>query len=210
MLPYLYTANVNTAKQGIPLICPLYYYSKDKRAYSRRYRNQYFFGEQLLVAPITRKSRGGVSQIKVWLPDGEWINFFTGERYLGGKEYMMSCTLDTFPVFAKKGAIIPLLEDRDGNSQVFDRLDIRIFEGDNHFVMHDEKGDIIFDMKASDDTIILDIDIDGEIPTVNLNLIFEGIESASTWLDGKNIEFSALSRVDCKHHHIELCDIKRA
>ncbi len=209
LLPYLYSANIRTANDGVPLISPLYYYTRDKEAYSKEYRNEYYFGEQLLVAPVTDKAdEDGVTRFRVWLPNGDWTHFFTGEKFEGGRVHDIECPMDIFPVFAKAGAIVPLIEDRDGNSMAFDRLDIRIFAGNNSYTMHDENGSIHFDMNAQDGLITLDINVDGEIETRNLNLIFEGVESATVLLDGKNVAFDALKEVSADTHRVELKDVR--
>ncbi|WP_252899197.1 glycoside hydrolase family 31 protein [Lactococcus fujiensis] len=87
LIPYLYSANVLTHDEGLALIEPLYYrYPLDSEAYE--YRNQYFFGSELMVAPITSKSikELELGKVKVWFPKGKWYDFFTGQKYDGGVE----------------------------------------------------------------------------------------------------------------------------
>ncbi len=210
LLPYLYTANVRTSEEGVPLISPLYYYSQDKEAYDKEYRNEYYFGEQMLVAPITDKAVDGIARVKVWLPRGEWIHFFTGERYEGGRTYDIDCPLDYIPVFVKSGAIVPLIEERDGNSMEFDRLDIRIFAGNCHYDLYDENSVIHFDMVKSDDTCTLDIKVEGDCATKNLNLIFEGVKSAQVTLNSQNVALDRLKGVECKDTKVVLDNIQTA
>ncbi len=156
LLPYLYSANVRTSREGVPLIAPMYYYCKDEMARSKKYRNQYYFGEQMLVAPITKKStfgkvgRGYVgSEVSVWLPKGRWFDFFTGEYVKSGKECKMFYKLSDYPVFAKAGAIIPMLPERAGNSMRFDELEVKVFVGDGEYTLYDEQGEIHFKMEPT-------------------------------------------------------------
>ena len=51
MIPYLYTANYHSASEGVPLVRPLYYAHNEPEAYL--YKNEYLFGDSLLVHPVT-------------------------------------------------------------------------------------------------------------------------------------------------------------
>lgn len=109
LMPYLYTYNVKTAEEGRALIEPLYYeYPENDQAY--RQRNQYFFGSQLMVAPVTSRTipELKLSAVKVWFPEGTWTDFTTGNYYQGGKTIDVYRELSEMPVFAKAGAVIPL------------------------------------------------------------------------------------------------------
>ena len=156
LLPFLYTANVLTAREGIPLVAPMYYYVDDGRAFLKKWRNQYFFGQNLLVAPVTKKGVKGVTTMKVWLPEGEWTHVFSGEKFTGG-EYTINCKLNEYPVFAKSGSIIPMLKRRAGNLQEFDELDVRVFVGEGKYTMYDEVGSIDFTMTKDGAGYRLDI-----------------------------------------------------
>lgn len=138
LLPYLYTANVATAKDGVPLMTPIYYLDKSKNGYKAK--DEYFFGSEMLVAPVTSPMKNGVAVTKVYLPSGGWTDFFTGERYDGGQVYEIESPLDRIPVFVKDGGIVPMIADRKGNSQSFDRLEVRVYEGENNYVMRDDDG----------------------------------------------------------------------
>lgn len=142
LLPFLYTANVRTAKEGIPLISPMYYYDKSEKAFEKKYKNQYYFGEQLIVAPVTQKTKAGKPNVKFYIPDGTWTDVFTGKKYTKG-EYEMCCPLEYFPVFAKEGAIIPMLPEADNNSTKFDELVVLAYKGENDYTMYDDDGEYI-------------------------------------------------------------------
>ncbi len=139
LLPYLYTANVLTAKEGIPLICPMYYYDKSPLAREKKYRNQYYFGTDMIVAPVTEKTKPGKANVRFYLPDGKWYNFFTHKEYTGG-EYEETCPLDIFPVFVKENSLIPLLPERQGNSTAFDELEALCFGKSGKCAVYDENG----------------------------------------------------------------------
>lgn len=209
LLPYLYSANVRTSREGIPLICPLYYYSKETQSYSKKYRNEYYFGEQMLVAPVTSKSKDGVSEIKVWLPQGEWTDFFTDEKYDGGREIVIKCPLERIPVFVRSGAVIPLLEERDGNSALFDRLDIRVYPGDCVYTLYDECSLIKFTLANEENGGYgIDISVEGNCKTKSMVLRFAGVSHAEVCVEDKRLSYDGGVEIECKDMHISLCKIE--
>ena len=69
--------------------------------------NQFIFGEELLVAPVLKK---GERVKRVYLPEGEWIDFNDKKtEYLGGEKLPYKAPLNTIPIFVKKGSIIPMM-----------------------------------------------------------------------------------------------------
>lgn len=157
MLPYLYAANVATATEGTPVCRPMYYDYDEDMAYN--VPDQYMFGSELLVAPVLTKARSdGLARTPVWFPKGEWVNVFTGEREQGGRYKVVENDLSTFPVYAKAGAIVPLIAEREGNSTEFDEIEVLVFRGDNRFRMYDEGcGGIVFTSRFDGEKLVLDI-----------------------------------------------------
>jgi hypothetical protein len=144
MIPYLYTMYYRTHTELRQLIEPMYYsHPYEHNAYD--VPNQSWFGSQLLSCPITdplerEPARAGV---RVWLPPGLWTDFFTGRVYKGGCMLKMYRTLESFPVLAKAGAIVPLAEvSGDNGVDNPSVLDIRVFPGgDNSFTLYEDEGD---------------------------------------------------------------------
>ena len=109
LTPYIYTMNVRSAEQNEPLIQPMYWeYPERTEAY--RARNQFFFGSELIVAPITtpRDSVTWRGKVRAWLPPGRYVDIMTGAVYNGDREMWMYRDLDRLPVLAREGAIIPM------------------------------------------------------------------------------------------------------
>lgn len=133
MVPYLYTMNYRSYKEGLPLVMPLYYeYPNEEEAYARN--NQFFFGTELMVAPITTKRIKGlnVAKVTVWLPKGRWYDLYTGMIYDGDRVLTMYRSLDSIPVLVKAGAIVPFTTQIEG-SQVESNPDsfyIKVFVGE--------------------------------------------------------------------------------
>ena len=177
LLPYLYTANVRTAEDGVPICAPLYYYWDSPFAYALK--NEYVFGSELLVAPVTGKAkRDGLARTTVWLPEGTWTDFFTGETYEGERIVTVKSLADHIPVFAKAGAIIPMLAEREGNSQTFDSLEVRVYSGDGEYVMHDEKGSISFRTETNGNVTRFSVKPSSDCETKTIKVRFCNIERA--------------------------------
>ena len=139
MIPFLYSAAYRTYLDDLALIEPLYYYdSENKEAYE--YKNEYMFNNQLLVSPITKKSKfKGYSTNKVYLPAGKWYDIFTNDSYTGGKVVPMTRNLTSIPVLAKSGAIIPLTDGTlkyDINNPK--ELKVLVYNGNGDFNLYED------------------------------------------------------------------------
>jgi alpha-glucosidase (family GH31 glycosyl hydrolase) len=142
MIPYLYTANYNTHTNGIPICMPMYYEHNCEDAYTAK--NQYIFGSSLLVCPITEKSnpRLNLAKVKVWLPEGRWTDFFTGSIYQGGQWITMHRDLNTIPVLAPAGAIVPMYRNGDTNDLSLDQsMDIHVWRGNGTYELYEDDGE---------------------------------------------------------------------
>lgn len=110
MIPYLHTRNVLASTQDEPLVQPMYW-SFPERGEAYQVPNQYFFGSELIVAPIVRPrdKRTNLGSVKVWLPPmHRHVDIFTGTVYDGDRELNMYRPLSQIPVLAHEGSIIPL------------------------------------------------------------------------------------------------------
>lgn len=105
LLPYLYTLFHEHTETGAPVMRPLWFeYSDDQRTYL--IEDQYLVGRDLLVAPVVTEA---VTKRKVYFPKGDnWVDWWTGQVYEGGKEVEVAAPLDRLPLFARSGAVIPV------------------------------------------------------------------------------------------------------
>lgn len=144
LIPYTYTMNHRFYAENIPLVEPVYYeYPGVEDAY--RYRNEYFFGSQLLVSPITEKSdpQTKTGAVKTWLPEGTWYDIFTGTVYHGDRTIRMHRSIDSIPVLCRAGGILPLESKETVSSRTDNpkKLVIKIFCGaDGEFDMYEDDG----------------------------------------------------------------------
>jgi len=110
LVPFLHTRNVSGSTAGEPLVQPLYWHFPARReAYTSP--NTYFFGFELLVAPIvTPRSKGtNMGCVKTWLPPlGRFVDVFTGLVYDSDREIAMYRRLNEYPVLMHEGSIVVL------------------------------------------------------------------------------------------------------
>lgn len=143
MIPYIYTMNYRTHHDGVALCEPMYYrYPKEKDAYGCP--NEYFFGSELIAAPITepKNKKTNLAGVEVWLPEGRYTDIFTGRIYKGKGKIKMFRDCSSIPVLAKEGAIIPLsVNDRTNDSKNPDSLELLIYRGNNKFSMYEDDGE---------------------------------------------------------------------
>ena len=143
MLPYLYTMNHRTATEGRSLIEPLYYrYPEDERAY--RHPNEYFFGSELLVCPITTpvSKKTNLASVSVFLPEGRYTDIFSDRIYNGGTEIELFRDEASIPVLAREGAIIPLgCNDTDNDWRNPEELELLVFRGNSSFTLYEDDGE---------------------------------------------------------------------
>lgn len=143
MIPFIYTMNMRTHRDGIALIEPLYYdYPEDKRAYECR--NAYIFGKNLIVAPISKQTdkRTLTAGEKVFLPKGRWTDIFTGKVYNGDCCFEANRDISKIPVFAKEGTILPLATDLDklNSTENPKTLKLLVYQGNGDFTLFEDDG----------------------------------------------------------------------
>lgn len=142
LIPYLYTEAYKYSKFGNLIFQPLYYLVPNLYD-DLFYRNEYFFGTELLIAPILNKKEPIINRTihKFFLPEGMWYDFKTGKKYPGNRKYTSFYREEDYPVFAKRGAIIPLSNTDGNNTSNPDSLEIHVFPGQsNTYELYEDDG----------------------------------------------------------------------
>ena len=145
LFPYIYTMNYRCNKELSPLVQPMYY-SHPRCGAAYQVPNQFWFGTELMVAPITTPDDkiSHLGTVDAWLPDGNWFDFFNGLHYsgLGGRMLTVCRPLASMPVFAKAGAIVPMAQFADNRLVNSEDMQLLVFPGaDNSFVLYEDAGD---------------------------------------------------------------------
>jgi oligosaccharide 4-alpha-D-glucosyltransferase len=108
LLPYNYTLSYEQAVSGEPLVSPLYYYfSDDMNAVN--VNDEFMRGHEILVAPVLEKN---ATTRKLYLPKGEWYNFYSDEKIAGEKWVDENVDLNHIPVFIKAGSFVPMIDKK--------------------------------------------------------------------------------------------------
>ncbi|HET9107453.1 MAG TPA: TIM-barrel domain-containing protein [Steroidobacteraceae bacterium] len=137
LVPYLYTYSWQAHELALPLLRPLYLEWPDLGAAYRHF-HEYYFGDEMLVAPVLQA--GG--EREVYLPPGDWMDFFTGKRYRGGTTFTAHYAVDATPVFVRQGAIIPeQAMARDQVRPVRGKLTVNVYgDGEGRFDLYEDDG----------------------------------------------------------------------
>jgi len=106
LFPYIYTYAREAHDKGWPVLRPLVFeYPNDEETY--QLNEQFMFGRELLVAPVVKR---GAKSKKVYLPEGEWIDFSNPKKVFEGDQWITyPAPLAVTPVFVKKGSIVPMM-----------------------------------------------------------------------------------------------------
>lgn len=147
LFPYIYTMNYRCHKELLPLVQPMYY-SHPKCGAAYDVPNQFWFGSELVVCPITEPAgkADGLGRADLWLPKGDWFDFETGLHYHSenGRKMEIFRAIDAYPVFAKQGAIVPLYTHREGDNRIIndETVEIAVFPGgDGCFTLYEDGGE---------------------------------------------------------------------
>jgi alpha-glucosidase (family GH31 glycosyl hydrolase) len=137
-LPYLYSAVHECSTTGMPIVRALWlHYPDDPVAVARD--DEYLWGRDILVAPVCEKS---ATSRRVYLPRGDWYDFWTDEKMTGGREITCAVDLETMPLFVRAGAILPLGPVKQHTQQrTTEPLTVTIYPGaDGSFLLYEDDG----------------------------------------------------------------------
>jgi len=138
LLPYLYSAVRECATTGMPVMRALWlHYPDDPVAVARP--DEYLWGRDILVAPVVEK---GATSRSLYLPRGNWYDFWTGEIVEGGREINRPVDLETMPLYVRAGALLPLGPVKQFTGEKVDQpLSITVYPGaDASTVIYEDDG----------------------------------------------------------------------
>ena len=189
LIPYLYTESYKYYKYGKPIIKPLYYNYKEFYD-DVNYRNEYYFGSELFVAPILKKKEYIMNRVihKFFVPDGVWYDFFTGKKFPGGRAYVSFFNDEDYPVFAKSGSILVFGDNENINdTNVPKNLEIQIFPGhSNTYNLYEDDG--VTNMYEKGSYLVTSIDYN-YLPN-NYTVIIRAVEGRSNIVpENRNYKF---------------------
>ena len=106
LFPYRYAAAQESARTGLPLMRALVLMNQDDRE-AREADGEYHFGPDLLVAPVLAP----VTQRSLYLPEGNWVDYWTGRCLTGRQTITVDAPLDRVPLFVREGTVLPKIPE---------------------------------------------------------------------------------------------------
>ena len=140
MLPYIYSIFYEASQTGMPIQRSLAInYTHDENIYNSAYQNEYLFGPNILIAPVA--STQMIS--KIYLPEGQWFDFFTDKEFTGGQEILIETGKDKIPIFIRAGAIFPIQKAiMHANANAGTHIEIHLYKGNKEekFTYYEDDG----------------------------------------------------------------------
>ncbi|MFM7424011.1 MAG: TIM-barrel domain-containing protein, partial [Elainella sp.] len=136
LLPYLYTLFWQAANTGAPILRPLLYEFPADRAVTQL-ADQVMLGPAILAAPILRP---GAETRAVYLPQGTWFDWWTGEQFQGPTHILASAPLETMPLYVRAGSILPMAPVRQHTGEPLDHLRLKIWPGEGEWLHYEDDG----------------------------------------------------------------------
>ena len=143
MAPYIYAMARKGYDEGIALCRPLYYeWPEAQEAYDVKFRSQYMFGDNMLIAPVTKPMTDGFAEMEIWLPEGSWYELHTGVLLEGGAVVKRHFALDEYGVYIKAGSVLPFYGEEVNNLNSNDEdIYVTVFPGgEGCFEMYEDAG----------------------------------------------------------------------
>jgi alpha-D-xyloside xylohydrolase len=106
LFPYRYAAAQEAAKTGMPIMRALALLFQND-AHARMAKDEYMFGPDLLVAPVVDEN----TRRPVYLPSGEWVDYWTGAQVSGGQTVVVDVPIDAIPLYVRAGAVLPKIPE---------------------------------------------------------------------------------------------------
>ena len=228
LVPYIYTMARQTYETGLCLCRPMYYdYPESAEAYTMK--NEYMFGDRILVHPVTKPMQDERSQQTTWLPEGEWYEWSTGTMLKGGQKVDRTFRLDEIPVYVKAASILPQYGEVQNLSGNAEAVTLTIFPGcgESSLNLYEDNGN---DRDYADNYAITPVSSVRTATSVTLTMqprqgTYEGMPSrrdysvqvlgssipTSVRVDGKDVDYTftgsdlsvtiSLPAIDCSRQH---------
>jgi alpha-D-xyloside xylohydrolase len=175
LMPYIYSQAVISSKTALPMVRPMVLEFQEDPT-TQRMDLQYMFGDSFLVAPVLTRHH----EVQVYLPKGQWVDYWTKEVVNGNQWLTVSAPLDTLPLWIREGSIIPHGPEMDYvDEKALDPLTIEIYtpKSENHFSIEEEDQPSIgvsYSRKGS----LLTVKVDPSPGQVNLVVYGASVHSA--------------------------------
>lgn len=175
LLPYAYSI-AREAVDGLPMIRAMFLEEQNPYTLGKQTQYQFMYGPDFLIAPVYQNTKsdtlGNDVRNHIYLPEGSWVDYFTGQVYEGGRVINnFDCPIWKLPVFVKRGAIIPMNNPNNNPNEV--NKNLRIYEvypfGNSSFTEYDDDGASTDYLKGKSTETRIVSAVTGDIATVTVN-----------------------------------------
>lgn len=126
LLPYIYSLFWQANQTGAPILRPLFYHFPNDAA-TYKLHDQVLLGPALMAAPIVRP---GQTHRAVYLPEGTWYDWHTGEKFVGPTHILAHAPLEKMPLYVRAGSVVPLGPEMNYTGEKpLSPLTLRVFAG---------------------------------------------------------------------------------
>ena len=123
-MPLIYSLFWESTRNGMPINRSLALnFPLENNTFKEEFQHQFMLGDQLMIVPVESYK----DYVNVWLPPGNWYNFWTGEKYAGNREIVLDCPIWKLPVLVKAGSIIPMQKLTQNLDQTTDELHLHVY-----------------------------------------------------------------------------------
>lgn len=138
LMPYTYTLAWEARNTGMPLMRALWLHYPDDEVAGKT-GNEFLWGRDLLIAPVFEK---GAASREVYLPKGDWYDWWTNDKKTGRQTITRQVDLATMPIYVLAGAIIPFDPVRQYTNEVVNEpTTLKIFTGANgSYTLYEDDG----------------------------------------------------------------------
>jgi alpha-glucosidase (family GH31 glycosyl hydrolase) len=138
LLPYTYTLAWEARNSGMPMMRPMWLHYPDDTT-CKKSGDQYLWGRDMLIAPVYKK---GATTRDVYLPEGEWYDWWTNTKQTGGITVTSKVDMSMIPIYVRAGAIIPVDTIRQYTAELVNTpTTLKIYRGtDGRFTLYDDDG----------------------------------------------------------------------
>lgn len=137
LLPYLYSLFYESSQHGTPIWRPMFYHYPNEIT-NYHLHDQILLGEFLLVAPITKAN---CDQRTVYLPQGEWFDYWTDEKIVGATHITARAPLEVMPLYVRAGAVIPTGPELNyADEKPLSPLTLDVYAGEGEFTLYEDDG----------------------------------------------------------------------
>ena len=175
LLPYAYSI-AREAVDGLPMIRAMFLEEQNPYTLGKQTQYQFMYGPDFLIAPVYQNTKsdtlGNDVRNHIYLPEGSWVDYFTGQVYEGGRVINnFDCPIWKLPVFVKRGAIIPMNNPNNNPNEV--NKNLRIYEvypfGNTSFTEYDDDGASTDYLKGKSTETRIVSAVTGDIATITVN-----------------------------------------